>query len=267
VVTCNLKPTPKPMRATEFEFRHRFWFICLTYFLGFACYKLDPANVTDAFLRWIVTNHIPRMNPLTVRYAFQAVFAFSAVLVAAGAWVRTWGGAYLRAEVVHDVKLRTERLVADGPYRHVRNPLYLGSMLLATGMALLASRTGCAVVILGNLLIFVRLIGREEAALVQSQGEAYRAYLAAVPRLWPSLRPRLPASGVRPKWLQALLGEGWMWAFALAGFLFAWKLDVHLYAKVLWAVVAYRLLWVVVERRRWRNSATPAAEMSAPLAS
>src|SRR5208282_256162 len=100
---------------------------------------------------------------------------------------------------------RTEKLVADGPYRHLRNPLYFGNMLLAAGLALLASRTGSVVLILGNLLIVLRLIGREETALAQSQGEAYRAFLATVPRLWPSLRPRLPSGGLQPKWFQAFL--------------------------------------------------------------
>jgi protein-S-isoprenylcysteine O-methyltransferase Ste14 len=88
------------------------------------------------------------------------------MLVTAGAWIRTWGGAYLRSEVVHDSAVHTERLVADGPYRHLRNPLYLGNMFLAVGMSQCwPVEPGGVVLILGNLLIVLRLIGREEAAL------------------------------------------------------------------------------------------------------
>ena len=88
----------------------------------------------------------PHLNSLAARHALQGLFVLSATLVTAAAWIRTWGGAYLRTEVVHDTAVRTERLVADGPYRHLRNPLYFGNMLLAAGMAMLASRTGAVVI-------------------------------------------------------------------------------------------------------------------------
>jgi len=42
--------------------------------------------------------------------------------------------AYLHSSVVHDSQLHSDRLVADGPYRRVRNPLYLGNILLAFGL-------------------------------------------------------------------------------------------------------------------------------------
>ena len=244
------------MRATDFEFRHRFWFICLVYFVGFGSYNLDHVNSSVAVAQWLFRASDPGLKSLAARHALQAWFAGGATLVAAAAWIRTWGGAYLRTEVVHDAVVRTERLVADGPYRYVRNPLYVGNLLLATGMATLASRIGGVVLILGNLLIVLRLIGREEAAWAQSQGETYRAFLAAVPRLWPSLRPRLPTSGLQPKWTQAFLGEAWMWCFALNGFLFAWRVNSTLYYAFLWCSGgAYFLMWMALKRLRRATSA------------
>jgi protein-S-isoprenylcysteine O-methyltransferase Ste14 len=253
------------MRATDFEFRNRLWFICLTYFVGFGSYRFDHLNAAVALARWMFRGSDPHLDSLAARHALQGLFALSATLVTAAAWIRTWGGTYLRSEVVHDVVVHTEKLVADGPYRHLRNPLYFGSTLLATGMAALASRTGGVVLILGNLLIVLRLIGHEEAALVQSQGEAYRTFLATVPRFWPSLRPRLPAGGMQPRWFQAFLGEAWMWSFAVDGFLFAWKLDGRLYQIILWVSGAvYFLMRVVLGRLRRRNSPRPAPDRPSP---
>ena len=138
------------MRATSFEFRHRFWFIILTYFACFMCYRFDHLNATDALARWMLRVRDPELASLAARHAIQAMFVLSALLVAAAAGIRTWAGAYLRAEVVFDTKVHSDRLVAEGPYRHVRNPLYLGNMLLALGIAMLASRTGARGVDLGE---------------------------------------------------------------------------------------------------------------------
>jgi protein-S-isoprenylcysteine O-methyltransferase Ste14 len=253
------------MHASNFEFRNRFWFICLTYLLGFGCYTFDHMNVAEALARWVFRAADPHLDSLAARHTIHGLFLLSAMLVTASAWIRTWGGAYLRTEVVHDAAVRTERLVADGPYRHLRNPLYFGNLLLASGFALLASRTGSVVLILGSLLVVLRLIGREEAAMAQAQGESYRAFQAAVPRLWPSLQPRLPAGGLQPKWLQAFLGEAHLWTFGLNGFLFAWTLNSHLYDTILWvSVAAFVLMWIMVGRWRRQNSPRPAADPPSP---
>jgi len=81
--------------------------------------------------------------------------------------------------------------VADGPYRHLRNPLYLGTILLAVAIGTMASRIGFLVLTVGMILFVYRLILREEANLLRSQGESYRRYFEAVPRLIPRSRGTL----------------------------------------------------------------------------
>jgi protein-S-isoprenylcysteine O-methyltransferase Ste14 len=80
----------------------------------------------------------------------------------------------------------------------------------------LASRSGFFVLSLGMLVFVYRLILREEATLLQSQGQSYQRYLAAVPRLLPALSPRVPSSGARPNWLDGFTGEIFMWGVVLA---------------------------------------------------
>jgi hypothetical protein len=57
-------------------------------------------------------------------------------------WIANVGAAYLRTEIVHDTAQHSEALVADGPFRYTRNPLYLASLLMAAGIGVLASRSG-----------------------------------------------------------------------------------------------------------------------------
>ena len=237
------------LHATEFEFRHRFWLILLTYFAGFLCYRFDHQNVADALARWIFGNRDPHLQALAAR----GLLVLSAALVAVAAGIRTWAGAYLRADVVFDTKVHSDRLVADGPYRHLRNPLYLGNLIVAAGIAMLFSRIGATVLLLGNLLIILRLIGREQAALVASQGDSYRAFLEAVPKLWPSLSPRLPSGGMTPRWRQAFLGELHLWILAADGFILPWRMDRLLYYRILAiAGISYFLMRTTMRLARTR---------------
>jgi protein-S-isoprenylcysteine O-methyltransferase Ste14 len=232
------------MRATEFEFRHRFWFIFLLFWAGFAAYRLDPVNAGEALVH-------PFVAAGEIRPALHAIFWGAALLVGLAALVRTWASAYLETERVHDANLRTEGVVADGPYRHVRNPLYTGNFLLAVGMGLLMSRLGFLILVGGHAIFLLRLIGREESELLATQGERYRAFFDAVPRLWPSLRPRVPAGGRQPRWLQAFLGEMFFWLLfaVLVYFAATWN------SRAIWIVALvgmglYFVMLAVLKRQR-----------------
>lgn len=185
------------MRATEFEFRFRFLIIMALFIGGVWCYALDPVNVS-AMLAQRLMGHPFEPGVARDRHVLQAILALGAVLTVLAALVRTWAAAYLRSEVAHDSKHHGEGLVADGPYRYVRNPLYLGSVLFAVGFPMAASRLGFVVIVGGLTLFYYRLIAREESLLSETQSESYRQFLKAVPRLMPSWNPRVAAGGLAP---------------------------------------------------------------------
>src|SRR4051794_10970992 len=200
-------------RASQFEFRYRFWLIALFFQISFSLYAIDHENAGAALLRGVF-GATPDLASPHGRHLLQIVFGIAALAMALSAMFRTWASAYLRSDVVHDMKLHNEALVADGPYRHTRNPLYLGTLVMVMGFGLLASRLGWFVLV-GLMLWFAyRLIAREEAGLLESQGDRFRAYCDAVPRLWPAIRPRISAGAARPQWLQAFIGESLHWCFA-----------------------------------------------------
>jgi len=104
----------------------------------------------------------------------------SLILVIPGIWLRAYASGY--------VKKNTE-LTVTGPYAFTRNPLYLGSMLIAFGFAL-ASRSIWIVVALAALfaLIYIPVI-RSEEAFLRSKFDGFEAYASRVPRLVPRLVP------------------------------------------------------------------------------
>jgi protein-S-isoprenylcysteine O-methyltransferase Ste14 len=207
------------MRATKFEFEKRFWIICAIYFVGFFLSVFDHTPFIVA-LRHFIAPSITRGSVDADTFA-RVVIAIGALLVFLSAALRTWGAAYLRTEIVHDTAQHSNALVADGPFRYTRNPLYLGSLPMAAGIGVLASVSGFIFLILANCIFVYRLILREEEALRRSQGQSYRACCETVPRFWPSRGRRVPPGNRRPQWGQALGGESFVWVFGLAELLVA----------------------------------------------
>ncbi|MBV8524055.1 MAG: isoprenylcysteine carboxylmethyltransferase family protein [Acetobacteraceae bacterium] len=93
-------------------------------------------------------------------------------------------GIYLRAMASGHVK-KNEELTTTGPYAHVRNPLYLGSIVLAIGFTIAAREVWIAVAVVALFaVIYVPVIRSEEAFLRQRFPE-FGIYAARVPRLLP----------------------------------------------------------------------------------
>ncbi|MCZ7650163.1 MAG: isoprenylcysteine carboxylmethyltransferase family protein [Thermoanaerobaculia bacterium] len=114
-------------------------------------------------------------------------FGIGLVLVILGETVRFWAAGHL---------LKTQELVTSGPYRHTRNPLYLGRLLILSGLCLMANlpRGGSWIALaLGWAFFFGYYLPRKErvepARLREVHGEAYERYRRAVPALFPQLRP------------------------------------------------------------------------------
>src|ERR1700687_5340774 len=232
------------MRASKFEFEQRFWVIGVLIFIAFSLGAVDHVNLPVGLLHWIA----PSIDPDSPRGNFwlRLIFASGALLIFLSALLRTWATAYLRTEVVHDVSQHSEALVPDGPYRYVRNPLYLANLPMMAGIGVMASRLGWLFMVVSMWVFVYRLIFREEDGLQQTQGEAYRAYLTAVPRLWPSLTPRIPSGGGQPRWGQAIAGEMIFWLFGVAVLCFAITLNIKLTGIVFAASFAF--YFIVVPR-------------------
>jgi protein-S-isoprenylcysteine O-methyltransferase Ste14 len=242
------------MRASTFEFKARFFVIGIIYWLGFFLYRFDKVNFGVGLLRLLAPDSDP--DSAQAEFWLRVIFFAGALLVFLAAMLRTWATAYLRTEVVHDAGLHSEALVADGPYRYMRNPLYFANFPMVAGVGVMASRLGWVFMVAAMWIFHYRLILREEEELLRTQGESYRAYVKAVPRWWPALTPRVPSAGRQPRWVQAFAGELFVWIFGAGVFCFAVTLNIKP-ALIFIAVglILYMIIVTVIKKRKAQESA------------
>lgn len=231
------------MKATNWEFTNRAMIFGMIIGVSFGLYSVDHENVTSKLADWAG----PRLQ-IDADLLTRLLFYAAALLLVLAALLRTWASAYLQAAVVYASQVKTQTLVADGPYRYLRNPLYFANLLLAIGMGSIASRSGCVLMFAGMWLFCYRLILREEGELQSSQTVSYDAYKRAVPRLWPSARPRVASSGRPAKWADGFNAECWYWGFALGMGSFAATLSLKIFFAAVGAAIG--LLWISSSLRR-----------------
>jgi protein-S-isoprenylcysteine O-methyltransferase Ste14 len=107
-----------------------------------------------------------------------AAVAWSLALVLPGLWLRGYAAGYVK---------KNRELTQTGPYAHTRNPLYLGSMLIAAGFAVaLLSWPVALVLAVGFTVIYVPVIASEERFL-RANFPGFDDYCRRVPRLIPRL--------------------------------------------------------------------------------
>ena len=112
--------------------------------------------------------------------------AVSLLLVVPGLGLRAYAAGYVK---------KNRELTRTGPYAHTRNPLYLGSMLIAAGFALaLMSWLVAVVLAVGFAAIYIPVIASEERFL-RSAFPEYDSYCRSVPRLLPRFTPAPAPAG------------------------------------------------------------------------
>ncbi|MDC0878486.1 isoprenylcysteine carboxylmethyltransferase family protein [Candidatus Marinimicrobia bacterium] len=101
--------------------------------------------------------------------------------VVLGGFGRIWASLYLEG-------FKTKKLIKEGPYSMVRNPLYFFSLMLFLGMCFAIKSIAISVALLLVFVLFhVPTILNEEKVLLSTHDESYRAYYESTPRLLPNL--------------------------------------------------------------------------------
>ena len=130
--------------------------------------------------RYRRTIGIPLVIGALLLAKFDGRFALvSTILICGGEAIRIWSAGHLRKE---------EILTTGGPYRAVRNPLYIGSFLIAIGFAAIAGSLWIWLMVLAYfILCYIPVVRFEENILREKFPNHFPRYAKEVPAFVPSL--------------------------------------------------------------------------------
>ena len=145
----------------------------------------------------------------------------SLLLVLPGVWLRAYAAGYVR---------KNAELTRTGPYAYTRNPLYLGSMMIAFGFAW-ASASWIILVALAALFFAIYLPTiRSEETYLREHFPGFDEYAKHVPRLL----PRLTANH----------SDAESGRFSRERYLHHREYNACMGAVAIYAALAVRLLWL-----------------------
>jgi Phospholipid methyltransferase len=140
------------------------------------------------FARWRVRLGYPlAIVVLALAHPNPQSILYGALVGAFGLFIRALAAGHLHKQQV---------LTVTGPYAYTRNPLYLGSAILALGVGIATHSYPSSIILLAYFALFYTIVmRREENELRFHHGEAFEAYAQAVPLFFPRLTPaNLPNS-------------------------------------------------------------------------
>jgi protein-S-isoprenylcysteine O-methyltransferase Ste14 len=159
--------------------------------------KLSRLRVPLGYAAFVLVVILARPRALSLAVGFA--------IAAVGEAVRIWASGHIE---------KTERLATGGPYAHTRNPLYVGSALLALGVAAASASPFVVVAVLAYFALLYPAVIREESAFLAARFPEYAAWAAEVPAFLPRIQPAGPR-GSAFDWSRVRKNREWRTAAAL----------------------------------------------------
>ena len=130
----------------------------------------------------IVMNDQFRVNTLDISDMQSIVLSIIGfVLVTFGGFGRLWASLYVEG-------FKTKRLITEGPYSMVRNPLYFFTIVILSGFSLVVKSIPIAVALLAAFTVLhIPAIIKEERKLLAQHDSSYKEYYDSTPRLIPNI--------------------------------------------------------------------------------
>ena len=114
------------------------------------------------------------------------------IIALTGELIRFWGVSWAGSETRTTGSVGGTFLIVSGPFGYVRNPLYVGNILLYLGLGIMSFAIFPYLQIVAIIFFFVQyhfIVKEEEGFLAKAYGKDYEAYIKNVPRFFPKLVP------------------------------------------------------------------------------
>ncbi len=217
------------MKLSQFLFRYRGLALIVIFVGGFWA-PLDRLRGAHPASTWLcLSGAVAGLGIVSMATSTLLVMGVAILFALMAAMLRTWAVAYMGSPVVQDSVLHAERMPADGPYRYLRNQLYVGHvelLLYAMAVVILMPPGGALFVMLAVTILIVALVHAAESNLAAHHGEAHTQYLRAVPGFFPAISPRVASGHARARWVQAFLEEIHVWGVVVTYIVFANRYNV-----------------------------------------
>lgn len=145
--------------------------------------------IVEALYRWRVRTGTVLILAVGVLARPTALsLAAGAAVALAGLALRAWASGHLNKEKI---------LAVSGPYRHTRNPLYLGNLIIGAGVAVTSNSWPVLALLTAYFGVFYPLIiAKERKRMHRLFMEKYDDFADNVPLFFPGLR-RASRNGIR----------------------------------------------------------------------
>jgi len=144
---------------------------------------------------------------LVLMLLFRAPNIYSLIIgfavAASGELIRLWGVSYAGSETRTTGPVGGTYLVISGPFAHVRNPLYVGNILLYMGIGIMSMALFPYLQIAAFVFFYMQykfIVNEEEAYLKKAFGGQYEEYYENVPRFLPRLSAYKNHQVTQPKY-------------------------------------------------------------------
>lgn len=159
-------------------------------------------KLAELFFRYRSYTPIPFLIVMIIFENASVSSLISGFIIALiGEAIRLWGVSWAGSETRTTGKVGGTYLIISGPFAYVRNPLYVGNILIYLGLGIMSYALFPYLQIIALLFFIIQyylIVKAEEEYLFNAFGEQYKKYFNNVPRFFPRFSPHRDSSVEQP---------------------------------------------------------------------